>query len=92
MDQSNVIVALKQFETIRKYNFMRVRNGVGRIESQLRFIVSAPCINCGVVLILQVTFLQLNHESLLNFDVDDTENIFHVFFIHFEEYFSSNFF
>jgi hypothetical protein len=35
--------------------------------------------------------LKLDHESLLDFNIDNTQNVFHVFFIHGEENFTCHF-
>ncbi len=57
----------------------------------MRFIVSAPSVNCAILFALNVALLELNHESLLDLNIDNTQDIFHVFFVHGKEGFSGDF-
>lgn len=92
VNESDAIVASQKFVSFRKYNFMRVWDRIWRINTKLGLVISTPSINCAVFFAFNIALLQLNHESLLNFNIDNTQNVFHVFFVHVKKCFSRDLF
>ncbi len=71
---------------------MRIRNWIWRISSKLGFVVSSPSVNYAILLAFNIRLLQLDHDSLLNLDVDNTQDVFHVFFVDCKKGFAGDFF